>query len=102
MKIKYSIFSSIVFVALLLSVYYIHIKFFSVNVILYSAVLDVLIAASLAGIILFGLSRLNRLSRFEKGQLLIIWVLVGYIFAITVPTIIDRSLSFYILEKICN
>lgn len=100
MKIKYSIFSSIVFVALLLSVYYIHIKFFSVNVILYSAVLDVLIAASLAGIILFGLSRLNRLSRFEKGQLLIIWVLVGYIFAITVPTIIDRSLSFYILEKI--
>jgi hypothetical protein len=28
------------------------------------------------------------------------WLLLGYGFAISVPTVIDRSLSFYILEKI--
>lgn len=100
MKIKLSLLSSLVFFALLIGVYYIHIKYFTVNVILYSAVLDGLIAASLSGMILFGWNRLNKLNRFEKGQLLVIWGLVGYIFAITVPTIIDRSLSFYILEKI--
>jgi hypothetical protein len=29
-----------------------------------------------------------------------IWLLLGYSFAISVPTVIDRSLSFYILEKL--
>jgi hypothetical protein len=37
---------------------------------------------------------------FEKLQLLLIWLLLGYSFAISVPTVIDRSLSFYILEKL--
>ena len=32
--------------------------------------------------------------------MLIIYLLVGYSIALSVPTIIDRSLSFYILEKI--
>jgi hypothetical protein len=31
---------------------------------------------------------------------MLIWLLAGYAFAISVPTVIDRSLSFYILEKI--
>ena len=29
-----------------------------------------------------------------------IWILLGYAFAISIPTVIDRSLSFYILEKL--
>ena len=29
-----------------------------------------------------------------------IWLLIGYSLAISVPTVIDRSLSFYILEKL--
>jgi hypothetical protein len=32
--------------------------------------------------------------------MLVAWGLSGYAFAISVPTIIDRSLSFYMLEKI--
>jgi hypothetical protein len=32
--------------------------------------------------------------------LIIIWLLLGYAIAISIPTVIDRSLSFYILEKI--
>ena len=32
--------------------------------------------------------------------MLIIWLFFSYIFAISIPTVIDRSLSFYILEKL--
>ena len=31
-----------------------------------------------------------------------IWLLLSYIFAISVPTVLDRSLSFFILEKIAQ
>src|SRR5690606_37013811 len=41
-----------------------------------------------------------RLTALERGQLLVIWLLLGYAFAISVPTVIDRSLSFYLLEKL--
>jgi len=37
---------------------------------------------------------------FEKIQMLIIWIFFSFIFAIAIPTVIDRSLSFYILEKL--
>ena len=39
-------------------------------------------------------------TRFEIAQMVCIWLLLGYSFAISVPTVIDRSLSFYILEKL--
>ena len=32
--------------------------------------------------------------------MLLVWLLLGYILAISVPTVLDRSLSFYILEKL--
>jgi hypothetical protein len=38
--------------------------------------------------------------RANAVQLTVVWLLAGSIFAIAVPTVIDRSLSFYILEKI--
>jgi hypothetical protein len=59
-----------------------------------------MIAASLMGLILWTSSPLQIFNHFEKLQLLIIWILVGYGLAISVPTVIDRSLSFYILEKL--
>jgi hypothetical protein len=40
------------------------------------------------------------LGLFERAQLLVIMLLAGYALAISVPTVIDRSLSFYILEKL--
>jgi len=40
------------------------------------------------------------LSRFDKFQHLIVCTMLGYILAISIPTVIDRSLSFYILEKL--
>jgi hypothetical protein len=37
---------------------------------------------------------------FEKVLLVALWLVGGYAFAVTGPTILDRSLSFYILEKL--
>jgi small basic protein len=66
----------------------------------YASIADGLLAASIMGAILFFSKWLGVFTRFEKIQLLIIWLLVGYSFAISLPTVIDRSLSFYILEKL--
>lgn len=85
---------------LLLIVYYIHIRFFKVNVVLYSAILDNIIATLLTIGIFTGLKWFNIFNQFEKILLITIWLLTGYIWAISVPTILDRSFSFYILEKI--
>lgn len=90
--------ASACFVVLLLGVYVIHARYFTVNVVLYSAIVDALIATVLAGLLL-GVA-IRTLTGFEKTLLIVIWLLGGYSFAISVPTVLDRSLSVYILEKI--
>ena len=92
--------SSFGYLILLLSVYLIHVRFFRVDVVLYSALFDALLATVLAGGLL-GIFKIFKIfSGFEKLQAMLVWLLLGYIFAISVPTVIDRSLSFYILEKL--
>jgi len=88
------------YLILLLSVYLIHVRFFRVDVVLYSALFDALLATVLAGGLLGILKIFKVFSGFEKLQAMLVWLLLGYIFAISVPTVIDRSLSFYILEKL--
>ena len=100
MKAVKSLAATAGFVALLLAVYYVHVAFFKVDVVLYSAELDALIAAAAAAALLFGLRAFRVLNAFEKAQLAVIWALAGCIFAISVPAVIDRSLSLYILEKL--
>ncbi len=90
----------LLFVVLLLVYYYIHIQFFKVDVIFYSAIYDGGLAVITAAFILITLSYFKIFTGFEKMQMIIIWILGSYIFAISVPTVLDRSLSFYILEKI--
>lgn len=84
----------------LVCIYFIHVSYFKVSVVFYSAILDAMIAA----FVTLGLSRsinwFRVFSTFETIQVLCIWLLLGYSFAISVPTVIDRSLSFYILEKL--
>jgi len=98
--IQKSAVATIFFLALLLTIYIVHISIFSVNVVLYSSIADVLGACIISGVLIFILRYFDVLSIFEKIQLIIIWMLLGYGLAISVPTVIDRSLSFYILEKI--
>jgi hypothetical protein len=66
-------------------------------VVFYAALVDGIIASLLMLIILILIKVFNA---FEKFLLVCIFLLIGYSIAISVPTVIDRSLSFYILEKI--
>ena len=100
MKVIRFLLASALFLLLLAIVYGIHITFFRVDVVFYSAIFDGVIAAVITLALLSVLGYLRMLNHFETGQMLIIWLLIGYALAISVPTVIDRSLSFYILEKL--
>ncbi len=99
MKVLRAAAATAAFLVLLVVVYWLHSRWLPVNVVLYGALLDVAIAAVLAALLL-ALPWFRIFNGFERAQLLAIWLLAGYALAISVPTVIDRSLSFYILEKI--
>lgn len=99
-KIKKLIICLFLFLLILSAVYIAHINFFYVDVIFYSAILDGLLAAIITVYFLKYKKYFMIFSFFEKNLIFIICLLLGYSFAISVPTVIDRSLSFYILEKI--
>ena len=100
MKITKALMASVFFFMALCVIYYFHMRYARVNVLFYAAIADGLLAALIASLILLGSKYFKILNSFEKFQLMVIWVFAGYIFAISVPTVIDRSLSFYILEKL--
>jgi len=100
MKLLSSVLASSIFVVLLLVAYFVHARYFQVNVVLYSAVIDAVISTTLTAILLFAFPRFRSITTYEKSQLVVIWLLSGILFAIAVPTVIDRSLSLYILEKL--
>jgi len=89
-----------IYLAVLFFVYFVHINFLTVNVIFYSALFDCAIALLICGLISKLFPRTSSFSKFESFQLLIILFLIGYSISISGPTVIDRSLSFYLLEKI--
>jgi len=88
------------FVIALLAIYVVHSLYLRVNVVFYSAILDGMIATALCGVLLWLLPWFKVLGPVEKLQLIVIWLLLGYGYAISIPTVLDRSLSFYILEKL--
>lgn len=100
MKFVKTLVASMIFVFILFIIYFIHVSFLRVDVVFYSAIIDALLAAGIAATIIFLFKFFASLGLYEKFLLICIWVLVGYAFAISVPTVIDRSLSFYILEKL--
>lgn len=90
-----------IFILILFVVYLIHINYFNVEVVLYAAIVDVFIASFISFILVFViLKRYFFYDSFERVLIFCIWLLGGYAFAITGPTILDRSLSFFVLEKI--
>jgi hypothetical protein len=97
MKLIYSILCGFGFIIFYVITYLIHINFFQIDVVFYAAIVDGVIASLLMLIILTLIKVFNA---FEKFLLVCIFLLIGYSIAISVPTVIDRSLSFYILEKI--
>jgi len=97
MKLIYSILCGLGFIFFYVITYLIHINVFQIDVVFYAAIVDGVIAALLMLIVLTLIKVFNA---FEKFLLVCIFLLIGYSIAISVPTVIDRSLSFYILEKI--
>jgi hypothetical protein len=92
--------SSAGYVLLLLALYFAHMRWLRVDVVFYASLFDAVLAAFLAGLALAWLRAFAAFNAFEKGLMVLAWALLGYSFAISVPTVIDRSLSFYFLEKI--
>lgn len=99
-KVIWAALACLLYVVVLAIVYVVHINFLPVNVVFYSAILDGILAALITGLVIYFLPIFSLFTLFEKLQLFAIFVLGGYIFAISIPTVIDRSLSFYILEKL--
>lgn len=100
MKALQSALATLVFLVLLICTFYVHMRHSKVDVVFYAAIADAVIAALVAGSMVFFVKFFSKLKRFEKLLLVVIWLLVGYSFAISGPTVIDRSLSFYLLEKL--
>jgi hypothetical protein len=88
-----------------------HFRYFVVDVVFYAALADAVIAC----VIMWGAAGLTlafsgpqslvggvmrRLTGTEIALSALCALLMGYVFAISVPTVIDRSLSIYILEKL--
>jgi len=92
--------ASVVFVALMLAINIAHMRYFDVDVVFYASLLDAGIAVLISAGVLWWLRAFDLFNPFEKLELVVIWVLCGLAFAISIPTVIDRSLSFYILEKL--
>ena len=100
MKYLKLLIATAVYALLLLVIYMLHVRYVPVNVVFYSAILDAVLATLLAVMLITTVRWFKAFTRFETLQLCCIWLLLGYSFAISVPTVIDRSLSFYILEKL--
>lgn len=93
-------FSIFLYLFIFICIYLIHINFFKVGVIFYSSLIDSIIAL----IIFFGLYNsinfFKHITNFESSLIILLLFFIGYSFSISLPTVIDRSLSFYFLEKI--
>ena len=100
MKFVKTLLASLIFVLMLFIIYFIHVRFIRVDVLFYAAIVDALLAAGLSAMIIYLIKFFKILGLYEKFLLICIWILAGYAFAISVPTVLDRSLSFYILEKL--
>lgn len=90
----------LVFIIALAIIYVVHSWFFKVDVVFYSAIVDGILAAVVTLIVALSIKVFNTFNGFEKIQTFVICLLLGYGFAISVPTVVDRSLSMYILEKL--
>lgn len=88
------------YIVVLLATYVLHARLLPVDVVLYSALGDAAVAAALCSVVILRVSWFSPLQASERLLLVLVWLLGGYAFAISIPTVIDRSLSFYILEKL--
>jgi len=90
----------LVFAVTLAVIYVVHSWYFKVDVVFYSTIADGVLAAVVTLLVACTFKWFRTFTGFEILQSFLICLLLGYGFAISVPTVIDRSLSMYILEKL--
>jgi hypothetical protein len=100
MKFLTSLWTSLLFAVIACLVYWLHVRYFKVDVVLYSAAFDAAVATAVMTLLLFARKEFRFFNTYEKTQLGVIWLLAGCLAALALPAVIDRSLSFYILEKL--
>jgi len=100
MKAVKALLATAAFLLVLMGGYYIDIRYLNVDVVFYSTLYVAAISTVAMGAVLVLARRYFVFNPFERCQLIAIWALLGYACALSVPTVIDRSLSFYILEKL--
>ena len=93
------IFSLAIYIPLLVVIGLLHNYLLEVNVVFYSSLFDVLIASILMVFFLLIKKNSNLLSPFEVFIIALLFLTLGYGYSISIPTVVDRSLSFYLLEK---
>jgi hypothetical protein len=91
---------TLVYIFLYGIIYYFYVNNFKVDVILYSSINIALVTLLIYVIIIKSNNKLLKFSNFEIFNAIVIAGLMGYSIAISIPTVLDRSLSFYILEKL--
>ena len=80
-----------------------HFRFFPVRVVLYDSLFDLGIAAVLVlGVYILVLGSRLPLTPLEATLTITLGLALAANYAVTVPTVIDRSLSIYILEKLAQ
>ena len=100
MKIYKSLIILLIYIFVLFLINFIHYRYFKVDVVFYAAIADGFIASIVIGLMLWLMNYFSIFNHFEKTLLFIILIIGGYTFAISIPTVLDRSLSIYILEKL--
>lgn len=101
--IKYSLLA-VIFVFLLVVTYVVVMTNANVDVVLYDSLWCVLVAVVLTALIdiLFLVKKIDIKRAYEKFFFYCSLFLCGVVTAIMVPAVLDRSLSFYLLEKIAQ
>ena len=92
--------SLLIYLLFFASIYLLHINFFAVNVIFYASIFDSVLALCAFLIVFISFKSFGSFNLFESSSVFAILFLTGYSLSISLPTVIDRSLSFYFLEKI--
>jgi hypothetical protein len=92
-----------VFLATFLIVNTIHSQFFTVRVVLYDALFDAVITCFVIAILCYYWSSFRlTTTREEMALSLVVGLLLATLYSISIPTVIDRSISVYILEKMAQ
>ena len=91
-----------IYIVLMLFCCLVSVRFLMFSVTLYGSMFGSFVAALISLLILGKLKFFRIFNSFEKYLIISIFLLVGYSYSITVPTIIDRSLTIYMLGELKN